>query len=61
MSQNIMTTIVACQQKLNLKYENSVNSIKIRSKCNWYETSKKISKSFLNVEKMHYPRSGMIY
>ena len=31
-----------CQSKLNLIYEKRVNGIKVRSKCNWYESGENL-------------------
>ena len=47
------------QSKLNLVYEKKVNGIKVQSKCNWYESSKKSSKFFLNLEKHHAIQSQL--
>ena len=33
------------QNKMNKIHDEKINSIKIRSKCKWYENSKKSSKS----------------
>ena len=48
-----------CQSKLNLIYEKKVNGIKVRSKCNWYESGEKSSKFFLNLEKHHAIQSQL--
>ena len=48
-----------CQSKLNLIYEKKVNGIKVRSKCNWYESDEKSSKCFLNLEKHHVIQSQL--
>ena len=42
-----------CKNKLEQVYQEKVNGIKIRSKCNWYEFGEKSSKFFLNLEKWH--------
>ena len=49
-----------CQCKLNLIYEKKVNDIKVRSKCNWYESGEKSSKVFLNLEKHHAIQSQLL-
>ena len=36
---------------INKTYEQNINGIRIRSKCNWYECGEKSSKFFLNLEK----------
>ena len=41
------------QNKLEQIYEEKANSLKIRSKCEWYEVGEKSSKFFLNLEKQH--------
>ena len=48
-----------CQSKLNLIYEKNVNGIKVRSKCNWYESGEKSSRFFLNLEKHHASQSQL--
>ena len=40
-----------CKRVLNYIYDKKYEGIKIRSKCNWYEDSKKSSKIFLTFEK----------
>ena len=40
-----------CKRDLNYIYDQKIEGIKIRSKCNWYEDGEKSSKVFLNLEK----------
>lgn len=40
-----------CKQKFNDTFDRNIESIKIRSKCKWYEEVEKNSKFFLNHEK----------
>ena len=42
---------IDCRNKLDKIYEQKINGIRIRSKCNWYEYREKSSKFFLNLEK----------
>ena len=42
---------IDCRNKLDKIYEQKINSIRIRSKCDWYEHGEKSSKFFLNLEK----------
>ena len=39
------------KQRLSTIYSNKVNAIRIRSKCDWYESREKSTKFFLNLEK----------
>ena len=38
-----------CKRDLNYIYDQKIEGIKIRSKCNWYEDGEKSSKVFLNL------------
>ena len=40
-----------CKEKLDKLYQEKINSAIIRSRCDWYEFGKKLSKFFLNLEK----------
>ena len=40
-----------CKQQLDAIYKGKAKSIKIISKCNWYELGEKSTKFFLNLEK----------
>ena len=40
-----------CKRDLNYIYDQKLEGIKIRSKCNWYKDGGESSKSFLNMEK----------
>ena len=40
-----------CKSKLNEIYSKKANGVRIRSKCDWYESGKKSNKFFLNLEK----------
>ena len=40
-----------CKKDLELIYKNIAESIKIRSKCQWYEEAEKWTKFFLNLKK----------
>ena len=42
---------IDCRNKLDKIYEQKINGIRIRSKCDWYEYDEKPSKFFLNLEK----------
>ena len=42
---------IDCRNKLDEKYEQKINGIRIRSKCDWCEYGEKSSKFFLNLEK----------
>ena len=42
---------IDCRNKLDKIYEQKINGIRIRSKCDWYEHGEKTSKFFLNLEK----------
>ena len=39
------------KNKLDKIYKQKINSMKIRSKCDWYQYGEKSSKFFLNLEK----------
>ena len=38
-----------CKRDLNYIYDQKLEGIKMRSKCNWYEDDEKSSKFFLNL------------
>ena len=40
---------IDCRNKLDKIYEQKINGIRIRSKCDWYEHGEKSSKFFLNL------------
>ena len=42
---------IDCRNKLDKIYEQKINGIRIRSKCDWYEYDEKPSNFFLNLEK----------
>ena len=42
---------VSCKSKLDQFYEEKANGIRIRSKCDWYDSGAKSTKFFLNLEK----------
>ena len=46
-----------CRNKLDKIYEQKINGIRIRSKCDWYEYGEKSSKCFFNLEKTRVPLS----
>ena len=48
---------IDCRNKLDKIYEQKINSIRIRSKCDWYEYGDKYSKFFLNLEKTRATQS----
>ena len=48
---------IDCRNKLDKIYEQKINSIRIRSKCDWYKYGDKYSKFFLNLEKTRAPQS----
>ena len=48
---------IDCRNKLNKIYEQKINGIRIRSKCDWYEHGEKSSKLFLNLEKTRSTQS----
>ena len=48
---------IDCRNKLDKIYEQKINGIRIRSKCDWYEYSEKSSKFFLNLEKARSTQS----
>ena len=48
---------IDCRNKLDKIYEQKINGIRIRSKCDWYEHGKKSSKFFLNFEKTRSTQS----
>ena len=42
---------ISCKSKLDQFYEEKANGIRIRSKCDWYDSGVKSTKFFLNLEK----------
>ena len=48
---------IDCRNKLDKIYEQKINGIRIRSKCDWYEYGEKSSKFFLNLEKTRSTQS----
>ena len=48
---------IDCRNKLDKIYEQKINGIRIRSKCDWYEHGEKSSKFFLNLEKTRSTQS----
>ena len=48
---------IDCRNKLDKIYEQKINSIRIRSKCDWYEYGEKSSKFFHNLEKTRATQS----
>ena len=44
-------------KKLDKRYEQKINGIRIRSKCHWYEYGKKSPKFFLNLGKTRSTQS----
>ena len=42
---------IDCRNKLDKIYEQKINGIRIRSKCDWYKYGEKSSKFFLNLSK----------
>ena len=40
-----------CKERLDNLYQEQINGIRIRSRCDWYEYGEKSSKFFLNLEK----------
>ena len=48
---------IDCRNKLDKIYEQKINGIRIRSKCDWYEYGEKSSKFFLNLEKTRATQS----
>ena len=48
---------IDCRNKLHKIYEQKINGIRIRSKCDWYEYGERCSKYFLNLEKTRVPQS----
>ena len=48
---------IDCRNKLDKIYEQKVNGIRIRSKCDWYKHGEKSSKFFLNLEKTRSTQS----
>ena len=48
---------IDCRDKLDKIYEQKINGIRIRSKCDWYEHGEKSSKIFLNLEKTRSTQS----
>ena len=42
---------IDCRNKLDKIYEQKINGMRIRSKCDWNEYGEKSSKFFLNLEK----------
>ena len=52
---------IDCRNKLDKIYEQKINSIRIRSKCDWYEYGEKSSKFFHNLEKTRATQSTIRY
>ena len=50
---------IDCRNKLDKIYEQKINGIRIRSKCDWYEYGEKSSKFFLNLEKTSATQSTL--
>ena len=48
---------IDCRNKLDKIYEQKINGIRIRSKCDWCEHGEKSSKFFLNLEKTRSTQS----
>ena len=48
---------IDCRNKLDKIYEQKINGIRIRSKCDWYEYGEKSSKFFHNLEKTRATQS----
>ena len=48
---------IRCRNKLDKRYEQKINGIRIRSKCHWYEYGKKSPKFFLNLGKTRSTQS----
>ena len=46
-----------CKRDLEEIYDNTVEGIRIRSRCQWYEEGEKSSNLFLNLEKINGTRS----
>ena len=46
-----------CRNKLDKIYDQKINGIRKRSKCDWYEYGEKSSKFFLNLEKTRSKQS----
>lgn len=42
---------IDCWKKLDKTYEQKMNGIKIKSKCDWFKSGERSSKCFLNLEK----------
>ena len=47
----ITSEYIKTNEKLDKIYQEKTNSIRIRSKCNWYKHGEKSSNFFLNLEK----------
>ena len=43
---------ITCKSKLDQLYNEKTNSVRIRSKCDWYEYGEKSTRFFLNLEKI---------
>ena len=48
---------IDCRNKLDKIHEQKINTIRIRSKCDWYEHGEKSSKFFLNLERTRSTQS----
>ena len=48
---------IDCRNKLDKIYEQKINGMRIRSKCDWYKYGEESSKIFLNLEKSGAPQS----
>ena len=47
-----MKVNVNCKRELNYIYDQKLEGVKIRSKCNWNEDGEKYSNFFLNLKKI---------
>ena len=50
---------IDCRNKLDKIYEQKINGIRIRSKCDWYEYGEKSSKFFLILKKLELHKAQL--
>ena len=50
-----------CKCDLNYIYDQKLEGIKIRSKCNWYDYGEKSSMFFLNLKKIEPSKTKHVY